>query len=91
MNVLVIDFSACEGFGSAGRAAYLEIEGVAYRPSGFGETDEEAVCEALCDYYENEVGMAFDDAYGRAFDQFADVLKSARICRAEGCPVNKEA
>jgi hypothetical protein len=63
-----IDFTPCTGWGSKGRTATLrDADGVAIA-YGHGETDHEAVLEALIGE-----GMPFD----AAFDAHDDVYKTA--------------
>ena len=66
-----ISFMPCTGFGNAGRLASLYADSMPIG-AGAGETDEEAVLEALVDG-----GMTFD----AAFDAVYTVLQQATITR----------
>ena len=69
MNKIV--FTPCSGFGSQGRTACIQFQD-GREFSGHGETDEEAVLEALINS-----GLSFS----RAFDQFDTVLREAAVSR----------
>jgi len=65
-----IEFTPCTGFGNAGRTASIYLlDGSATPFYGHGETDEEAVLEALVGG-----GIEFD----RASDLYGPVLRNAK-------------
>lgn len=57
-NIAQIMFAPCTGFGEVGRSATLMDCSGEVIGTGYGETNEEAVLEALMD-----TGMSFDDAF----------------------------
>jgi hypothetical protein len=65
-----ITFAPCTGFGDAGRSCLIRFTDGRPDALGAGETDEEAVCEALMDS-----GLDF----GAAFDLVAETLKTAEF------------
>lgn len=69
-----IDFTGCEGFGTKGRTATIRtIEGetVDINAYGHGETDTEAVLEALV-----AMGYTFDEAFDAAW---TTIKQAARV------------
>lgn len=77
-----IEFTACTGFGTKGRTASIRtIEGdmVDLNAYGHGETDSEAVLEAL-------VSMSLD--FDAAFDMFSSVLRQATRVTCVYCERN---
>lgn len=76
-----ICFSACEGFGSKGRAATIyDIEtGDTVMAGGCGETDLEAVLETL---------IGYDYTFDQAFDACSDVLRGATRVLYYYCEAN---
>jgi hypothetical protein len=70
---MIIDFSACEGFGTSGLTATLYHCGSVWG-SGHGSTEDEAVLEAML-----SAGVKFDTA----LDECGKVIANARkITRA---------
>ncbi len=71
LAVRAIQFAPCDGFGDAGRSATLLDDAGEVVGTGYGETDDEAVIEALTDF-----GMSWDDAFD--FDARALIAHARR-------------
>jgi hypothetical protein len=73
MEIKTVYFSPCEGFGTEGRTASIYDASHKHLGDGHGETDSEAVVEALV-----AAGLDFD----KAFDLHFDILKTAALRRS---------
>lgn len=73
MTIQTIHFAPCDGFGTEGRSATLMVSEFDSIGLGYGETDDEAVTEALIDS-----GLTFD----QAFEARAALMASAKQVRA---------
>ena len=71
-NFNELKFAPCDGFGDAGRSATLLSDAGECIGIGYGETDDEAVIEALVD-----AGLSWDDAF--EFDARALIARARRF------------
>lgn len=71
LAVRTLQFAPCDGFGDAGRSATLFNAAGEVVGAGYGETDDEAVIEALTD-----AGMSWDAAFD--FDARALIAHARR-------------